>query len=99
MPAFRLHLDVLLVLGSIVAGYLIWTRRHREETGEETPTRIRRRFLIGMSVLFVVSVWPMHDLAERRWYLAHMVQHMSFTLVAAPLLVVGIPAWMWRAVL
>jgi putative membrane protein len=99
VPAFTLHLDVLLILGSVVAAYLIMARRHEEETGEATPVRTRRRFLIGMGVLFAVSVWPMHDLAERRWYLAHMVQHMSFTLVAAPLLVVGIPAWMWRAAL
>jgi putative membrane protein len=28
-----------------------------------------------------------------------MVQHMLFTLVAAPLLIAGTPAWMWRAVL
>ena len=41
----------------------------------------------------------MHDLAERYLYSAHMVQHLLFTLVAAPLLVTGIPAWMWRAAL
>src|SRR5919201_575180 len=29
----------------------------------------------------------------------HMVQHMLFTFVAAPLLVVGMPAWMWRHLL
>jgi putative membrane protein len=29
----------------------------------------------------------------------HMVQHMLFTLVAAPLILVGIPAWMWRRLL
>ena len=99
MPTWRLHLDVVLVLGSVTAAYLIWVRRHEEETGEATPARGRRRFLIGMAVLFVMSSWPMHDLAERRWYMAHMVQHLSFTLVAAPLLVTGIPAWMWRAAL
>ena len=29
----------------------------------------------------------------------HMVQHMLFTFVAAPLLLTGTPAWMWRALL
>lgn len=99
MPVWHLHVDVVLVLGSAVAIYLRWARRHEAETGERTPARNRRLFLSGMAVLFVMSVWPMHDLAERRWYMAHMVQHMSFTLVAAPLLVSGIPAWMWRALL
>jgi putative membrane protein len=99
VPAWNPHIDVWLVLGSVVAIYLIWTRRHEEETGEATSLRNRRLFLSGMTVLFVMSQWPMHDLAEDRWYMAHMVQHMAFTLVAAPLLVCGIPAWMWRVML
>ena len=99
MPAWRPHIDVVLVLGSVVAIFLIWARRHEEETGEPTPAHNRRLFWSGMAVLFVMSIWPMHDLAEQRWYMAHMVQHMSYTLVAAPLLVAGIPVWMWRTIL
>jgi len=99
VPAWDPHVDVVLVLGSVVAIFLIWARRHEEETGESTPAHNRHLFLSGMAVLFAMSVWPMHDLAEQRWYMAHMVQHMSFTLVAAPLLVSGIPAWMWRGLL
>jgi putative membrane protein len=99
VPPFVPHVDVLLILGSAVAAFLIWARRHERETGEATPAHNRRLFLSGMAVLFATSLWPMHDVAEQRWYSAHMVQHMSFTLVAAPLLVTGIPAWMWRSVL
>jgi len=29
----------------------------------------------------------------------HMVQHMLFTFLAAPLLITGMPAWMWRTLL
>jgi len=29
----------------------------------------------------------------------HMMQHMLFTFLAAPLLLTGMPAWMWRALL
>jgi putative membrane protein len=99
VPAWNPHVDVVLVLGSVVAVFLIWARRHEAETGETTPAHNRRLFLSGMAVLFAVSIWPVHDVAEHRWYMAHMVQHMSFTLVAAPLLVSGIPAWMWRRML
>ena len=98
MPAWHAHVDVWLILGSVVATYLIWCARHERDTGEVTTRRNRRLFLSGMAVLFVFSEWPVHDLAERAWYSAHMVQHMSYTLVAAPLLVCGIPAWMWRSV-
>jgi putative membrane protein len=50
-------------------------------------------------VLFVGSLWPIHDLAERYLYSAHMLQHLLYTLVAAPLLVAGIPVWLWRRAL
>jgi putative membrane protein len=43
--------------------------------------------------------WPIHDLAERYLYSVHMAQHLLFTLVAAPLLVAGTPAWLWRDLL
>lgn len=99
MPALHLHLDVWVVLGSVVAGYLIAIRRHEASTGQVTPPRARHLFLAGMAVLWIGSDWPIHDLAEQHLYSAHMVQHMLYTLVAAPLLVSGIPAWMWRIVL
>ncbi len=99
MPAWHAHVDVWLILGSVVAIYVIWCRRHERDTGEPTDPHARRLFAAGMAVLFVASEWPLHDLAEHTWYAAHMVQHLAFTLVAAPLLVAGIPAWMWRAVL
>jgi putative membrane protein len=50
-------------------------------------------------VLLLGAGWPIHDLAESYLYSMHMVQHMLFTFVAAPLLLTGMPAWMWRAVL
>jgi putative membrane protein len=97
VPGWHPHPDVWLILGSVVAGYLIWARRHERETGETTSAHERRLFLAGMAVLLVGSEWPVHDLGERAWYAAHMVQHMAYTLVAAPMLVAGIPAWMWRS--
>ena len=50
-------------------------------------------------MLLLGATWPIHDLAEGYLYSVHMVQHMLITFVAAPLLVTGMPAWMWRALL
>ena len=99
MPEWHPHVDVWLLLGGIWLAYLIAVRSHariappadREERGKRTAL-----FSIGMALLLVVSDWPVHDLAEGYLYSAHMVQHLVYTLVAAPLLVAGIPAWMWR---
>jgi putative membrane protein len=99
LPAWHPHPDVWLLFGSIVVVYLMSVRRHQRVSGEVTSRRQVRLFLGGMAVLWAGAEWPIHDLAERYLYSAHMVQHMLFSLVAAPLLVAGLPAWMLRRVL
>src|SRR3989442_235431 len=56
-------------------------------------------FTCGVGVLLRASDWPLHDLAERYLYSAHMVQHMLMTFVAAPLLLLGTPEWLARGIL
>jgi putative membrane protein len=99
LPAFHVHLDVLVVLGSLAAAYLWATARHERETGTHLEPRRRRLFLGGVAALFVGATWPIHDLAEGYLYSAHMVQHMLFTFLGAPLLLAGTPPWLWRAIL
>ncbi|TMM21916.1 MAG: cytochrome c oxidase assembly protein [Actinobacteria bacterium] len=99
LPPFRAHVDVWVILGSLAAAYLIACRRHAERTGVPASDHARRLFLIGVAVLLLGADWPIHDLAERYLYCIHMVQHLLFALVAAPLLVAGTPAWLWRDLL
>jgi putative membrane protein len=99
LPTWHLHPDVWLLFGSIVAAYLIAARRHLAATGEQTPVRKKALFLGGMGVLWIGADWPMHDLAEGYLYLMHMTQHLLFTLIAAPLLIAGMPAFMLRTLL
>jgi putative membrane protein len=99
LPPFHVHLDVFLVLGGLAAAYLWAAAAHRNETGEVLEPRRRRLFLGGVAALLVGASWPVHDLAESYLYSMHMVQHMLFTFLGAPLLLVGTPAWMWRTLL
>ena len=100
MPAWHAHPSVWLLLGGIWVAYLLAVRNHAMTPGEAADKRRRTRlFSIGMGVLLVGADWPIHDLAEGYLYSVHMVQHMLFTLVAPPLLIAGIPAWMWRVLL
>jgi putative membrane protein len=92
--------DVWLVLGSVVAAYLTAVRRHDRDLPEEpTPRRKVRLFLLGMGVLWLGADWPIHDLAERYLFSMHMVQHTLFSLVAAPILLAGMPVWLLRQLL
>ncbi|MGZ8578305.1 MAG: cytochrome c oxidase assembly protein [Actinomycetota bacterium] len=93
------HADVWFVFVSLGASYLVACRRHVDRTGEVTPRKRKVLFLGGVGLLWLASDWPIHDLAEQRLYFVHMVQHMLYTLVAAPLLITGTPAWLWRSIL
>ena len=99
LPPWHLHPDVWLLFGSIVAAYLIAagaTSRRRASRPRVAP---RCCSSSGMGVLWLGADWPVHDLAEGYLYFMHMTQHLLFTLVAAPLLIAGMPAWMLRALL
>jgi putative membrane protein len=56
-------------------------------------------FAGGLGLLWLASDWPIHDLAESYLYSAHMVDHMIISLLAPPLLLMGVPAWLTRRIL
>jgi putative membrane protein len=100
MPAWHSHPSVWLVLGAIWVAYLVAVRQHRAVAGEPSDRRRRTTlFSFGMACLWLGADWPVHDLAEGYLYSVHMAQHLLFTLVAPPLLIAGMPAWMWRDIL
>ncbi len=53
-------------------------------------------FGLGVLTLFAGAGTPIHDLGEHYWLSAHMFQHFLFTMAAAPLLLAGVPSWLWR---
>jgi putative membrane protein len=96
LPPWHPHVEVWLLFGSIAAAYLIAARRHARDTGEAPDARRTRFFLTGIAVLWLGADWPIHDLSERYLYSVHMTQHLLFTLVAAPILIAGMPVWLLR---
>jgi putative membrane protein len=92
---------VWLVLGGCVALYFIALKRYgRDAGGADRPVSSTQKvsFLMGMTVLWVGADWPIHDIAEDFLFSAHMIQHTLFSLVAPPLLLLGLPAWLLREV-
>src|SRR5262249_48120810 len=65
--------------------------------------RVRRTqvasFTAGVVAIYAVAGTPVHDISEQYLLSFHMFQHTVLTLVAAPLLLAGIPAWCWEAIL
>ena len=81
----------LLVL---VAGYLYLTRG--DDAARPTTRAQKASFVAGAVTLFVALGPPLDDWSDHYLLLAHMVQHLLLILLAAPLLLHGIPAWMLK---
>lgn len=103
LPPFHIHLDVLAVTGALEVGYLLALRRlgpRHVRPGEVAATRRQVvLFSLGVASLFVAAEWPVHDLAENYLFSMHMVQHTLMSLVAPPLLLLGVPSWLLRRLL
>jgi len=102
-PAWHAHPDVWLVMASVGAGYLCALRQERVRRGGGGPPVATRRqlcaFAAGLTIMWVASDWPIHDLGEGYLFSVHMVQHLLYSLVVAPLLILGLPGWLARRLL
>lgn len=85
--------DPVVLLGSLLAG-LVYLRGWRvTENRGSVPRQTTLRkitFLSGLAVLVLALVSPLDALAEQL-FSAHMVQHTLLTMIAPPLLVLGMP--------
>ncbi len=55
-------------------------------------------FIAGTAVILFALAGPVHELSDNYLFSAHMAQHMLVTLVAPPLLLLGIPSWLLRPI-
>jgi putative membrane protein len=108
LPPWHPHPDVWLLVALLEGGYL-WALSRlrpvpREVPGSDAlaePAASRRQivtFTLGVAAIWIASDWPVHDLAERYLLSVHMIQHMLISLVAPPLLLIGLPSWLLRRI-
>jgi putative membrane protein len=99
-PAWQAHPDVWLLVALFGVGYALAVTRlgpRLAPRGTEVVTRFQVvSFSAGLLAVWVASDWPIHDVAERYLFSVHMVQHVTFSIVAAPLLLIGTPTWLAR---
>src|SRR5258708_4032983 len=91
---------VILTAFEVAASYTFAGRRlgpRLAPTGTPVVTRFQlATFSAGMLALWIASDWPVHDLGEGYLFSVHMVQHTVYTVIAAPLLLMGTPTWLAR---
>lgn len=104
MPySWHAHPDVWLLIAFLGGGYAYALRRLGPRSvapGQRVASRGQVvAFYLGVLATWLGADWPMHDLGENHLYSVHMTQHLIFTLVAPPLLLMGTPSWLARELL
>lgn len=82
-----------IVAGSalLLGGYLVAVRFRMDRT--------TLYFVTGVLVMFLALVSPLDTVGDDYLFSAHMLQHILLDLVAPPLFVLGLPAWLVRRML
>ena len=96
--AFEWQPDVWVLVFALGAGY-VWALRRLGPRVAPDETMERRRlvlFFAGLAVLAVATTWPLDTIGDEYLFSIHMVQYLLMTLVAAPLLLAGLPGWLLR---
>jgi putative membrane protein len=99
-PRWVAHPDVWLLVAALAVGYAVALRRlgpRLAPKGSPIASRMQIScFAAGVLTIWIASDWPIHDLGEGYLFSVHMVQHTAYSMIAAPLLLLGTPAWLAR---
>lgn len=95
------HPDVLIGLFILQSLYLLGVGPLREKYGlaDDIDPRKVATFTLGVLVVLVALVSPIHVLSDTYLFSVHMTQHVMLTLIAPPLLIWGTPDWLIRPLL
>lgn len=96
------HPDVWLLIAVLAGAYVFAIRVLGPSRAPVAEMPVTRRQMAmygaGVATLWFAADWPMHELSEDFLFSVHMVQHTLFSLVAPPLLLMGLPPWLVRTV-
>ena len=95
------HPDALIGLIALESAYLMGVGPLRQRYGlaDDVDPRKIATFTLGVLVIFVAVLSPIHVVAEKYLFSVHMTQHVLITLIAPPFLIIGTPDWLIRPLL
>lgn len=94
------HESIAIGTALLAAAYTWAIRRWHAQRGLSgvAATGAQQGCFYGSLVVMYLSLdGPLHHLADELLFSAHMLQHMLLQLVWAPLLILGVPFWLWQA--
>jgi len=97
------QLDVPVIVGIVgSAAIYLWitsaSERARYPDSEPVSVGQKFSFFTGLLAFAIALLSPLEPMADDYLLSGHMVQHILLTIVGPPLVLLGIPAWLYRVV-
>lgn len=98
ITAWSFEPSIVLGLAVLFASYIVLTGplRKRFSASRQLSSLQFASFAGGLAVLVIALVSPLDRLGDDYLFSAHMTQHILLTLVAPPLLLFGLPSWIFE---
>jgi putative membrane protein len=100
---FEAHAEVwTLILGVLALGWYTARVVQPKAIAAGYPaikTRQKVTFVLGTALMWAVSDWPVHEIAEQHLYFVHMAQHLVLSMVVPLLFVLSTPRWLFELVI
>jgi cytochrome c oxidase assembly factor CtaG len=90
-------LGTIIILGLYI--YAVGPLRAKHQLGPVIRTGQAVCFFIGVYCIFFALSSPLDELGDNYLFSAHMVQHLVLTIVGPPLMIAGMPAWLFEPLL
>ncbi len=97
LPVWHPHFDVWALVFILAFGFWYADKRIRPQVAPGRPGATRRQrwqWYSAIVMIYLVSGWPIHDLADTSLFTLHMIEHMVLALVVPPLMLMGTPRWL-----
>ncbi len=99
LPPFHFHPESLAFLAGLILTYLFALFYVGNPRGLRAGKRQMALFFSGAAIAYISVSWPLHDISDDYLYSAHMIQHILLMLVVPPLLIGGVPDWLFERIL
>lgn len=100
---FEAHLEVwVLIVGVVALGWYTAkiVQPKAVAVGYEPITRAQKTwFTSAVLGMWIVSDWPVHEVAEQHLYFVHMFQHLFLSMLVPAMFVLATPRWLIELVL